>query len=58
MIISYQTRQLKDEILNDFLLQNKFPQEEVVKKLRITCVLSAADNPHCQNSCHQVLQWC
>ncbi|MFP6812123.1 MAG: hypothetical protein VB956_02170 [Moraxella sp.] len=44
MIISYQTRQLRDEILNDFLLQNKFPQE-VVKRLKFyLSILSAADN--------------
>lgn len=43
MIISYKTRELRDEILNDFLIQNKFPQE-VVKRLKFyLTILSAAD---------------
>lgn len=44
MIISYKTRELRDEILNDFLIQNKFPQE-VVKRLKFyLSILSAADS--------------
>lgn len=44
MIISYKTRELRDEILNDFLIQNKFPQE-LVKRLKFyLSILSASDN--------------